>query len=134
VTAWIEVMACSRFRFPGAAFAAASSIGDHGGWPDALAWAIFALLLTLLLLAIATLALDAWYRSGGPRPFVRPLGPAIAPGMFPGGRALGLLGVRYARGEISRTEYLQARADLTGLEDDTGEAPTEVVPPPEPES
>jgi hypothetical protein len=107
-------------------------VGDHGGWPDALAWAIFALLLTLIVLAIASLVLDAWYRSRGPRPFVKTLGPGTPPWTFPGGRALGLLGVRYARGEISRAEYLQARADLSGLPDDAAEAPTEVVPAPKP--
>src|SRR5438477_12968723 len=69
-----------------------------GGWPDGLAWVIFAVLLALLLLAIVSLALDAYYRSqGGAR-----------------GGALGELDLRYARGEIGRDEYLQRRADLGG--------------------
>jgi putative membrane protein len=70
-----------------------------GGWPDGLSWVIFAVLLVLLLLAIVSLALDAYYRSqgGGARSDV-----------------LAQLDLRYARGEIGRDEYLQRRADLGG--------------------
>ena len=70
-----------------------------GGWPDSLSWAIFALLLALLLLATVSLALDAYYRSHsrGAR-----------------GGVLAELDLRYARGEIGRDEYLQRRADLGG--------------------
>jgi putative membrane protein len=70
-----------------------------GGWPDGLSWVIFAVLLVLLLLAIVSLALDAYYRSqgGGAR-----------------SGALAELDLRYARGEIGRDEYLQRRADLGG--------------------
>src|SRR4051812_15245828 len=72
--------------------------GHGGGWPDGLAWVIFAVLLALFLLAVVSLALDAYYRSNG------------------GGRggALGELDLRYARGEVGRDEYLQRRADLSG--------------------
>lgn len=72
--------------------------GDAGGWPDGLSWVIFAVLLTLLLLAIVSLALSAYWRTaGGSR-----------------GGVLGELDLRYARGEIARDEYLQRRADLGG--------------------
>jgi putative membrane protein len=75
--------------------------GHAGGWPDGLSWVIFAVLLALLLLAIASLALD-WYRRSQP----------IAP---PGRNdALAELDLRYARGEIGRDEYLQRRVDLGG--------------------
>jgi hypothetical protein len=89
---------------------------------------IFSLLLVLLLLVIVSLALDAYYRAQRPRHFVRRLGPGMPPGLFPGGRALGVLGMRYARGEISREEYLRAREDLGGPSDETFEAPTAVMP------
>jgi putative oligomerization/nucleic acid binding protein len=103
-------------------------VGEGGG-PSDLAWVIFSLLLVLLLLAIVSLALDAYFRSQRPRPFTRWLPPGMPPGPFPGGRALAVLGVRYARGEISREEYLQARADLSGEPEDIDEAPTQVVLP-----
>ena len=81
-----------------------------GGWPDGLAWVIFAVLLALLLLAIVSLALDAYYRSqGGAR-----------------GGALGELDLRYARGEISREEFMERRAVLTGG------VPPPAPPPPAP--
>src|SRR6266513_2546934 len=79
----------------------------HDGGTHSLAWVIFALLLVLLLIAIVSLALDAYYRSQGPKPFTKWLPPGMPPGMFPGGRALAVLDVRYARGEIGREEYLR---------------------------
>jgi uncharacterized membrane protein len=104
-------------------------VGDAGGWPDALAWAIFAVLLTLLAITIVSVALDAYYRSRrGPKPFARALAAGLPGGAMAGGHAVSILGVRYARGEISRDEYLRVRDDLGGMPD---EAPTEVVPPPE---
>jgi hypothetical protein len=104
----------------------------HDGGPSDLAWVIFALLLVLLLLAIVSLALDAYFRSQGPRPFVKWLGPGGPPGMFPGGRAVGVLNMRYARGEISRKDYLRAREDLgvPSEADVEAEATTEVEAPP----
>jgi uncharacterized membrane protein len=105
-------------------------VGGRGG-PSDLAWVIFALLLVLLLLVLVSLALDAYYRSQGSRPSVKWLGPG-PPGFASGGRALAVLGVRYARGEISRDDYLQARDDLGWASDDVAEAPTEVTPPPKP--
>jgi uncharacterized membrane protein len=104
----------------------------HDGGTHSLAWVIFALLLVLLLLVIVSLALDTYYRSQGPKPVTKWLPPG-PPGMFPGGRALAVLDVRYARGQIGRKEYLQAREDLGGAPEDAVETPTEVIPPAEPE-
>ena len=85
--------------------------GHHGGGHP-LAWVIFALLLVLLLVALVSLALDMYHRSQ----------------RVPSGGALAVLDDRYARGEITREAYLQAREDLGGPE-----APTvEIPPPPEP--
>jgi Short C-terminal domain len=118
------------FPFGGARFV--ERVGDGGG-PSDLAWVIFSLLLVLLLLAIVSLALDAYFRSQRPRPFTKWLPPGIPPGPFRGGRALAVLDVRYARGEISRDEFLQTRADLGGAPYEDEEEPTEVIPPePEP--
>jgi uncharacterized membrane protein len=103
-------------------------VGHGGGWPDSLLWVIFALLLVLLLLVILSMALDLYYRSQRPRPFVKRPAPGMPPGLVPGGRALAVLGVRYARGEITRDEYLQAREDIAGSREDVAEAPTEVIP------
>ena len=46
------------------------------------------------------------------------------PDMPPGDRALAVLGMRYARGEVTRDEYMQARNDLGA----PAEATTEVEP------
>jgi putative membrane protein len=90
----------------------------HDGGTHSLAWVIFALLLVLLLIAIVSLALDAYYRSQpGPGRVQTATG------------ALALLDLRYARGEVERDAYLQSRADLSGAE-----AATLVMPAPsEPE-
>jgi hypothetical protein len=106
-----------------------------GGGPSDLAWVIFGLLLALVLLAIISLALDAYYRSqGGPRPFFKWLPPGGPPGLAPVGPALAVLDMRYARGELTRKDYLQAREDL-GTPLDLDEATTEVqVPSPGPGS
>ena len=72
--------------------------GGGAGWPDGLSWVIFAVLIALLLLAIVSLALSAYWRTNG--------GPSAC--------ALGELNLRYARGEVERDEYLQRRADLGG--------------------
>ena len=96
--------------------------GHAGGWPDGLSWVIFAVLLALLLLAIASLALDHFYRSRGtPAPVCND--------------ALAELDLRYARGEIGRDEYLQRRVDLGGtvIPAPPAEATT-VVGPPQPQT
>jgi uncharacterized membrane protein len=97
-----------------------------GGGSSTLAWVIFALVLVLLLLAIASLVIDAYYRRRASQP-AQVSGPAPGPGTS---EALAALDARYARGEIPRDEYLQARDDLRG----TTEATTQVIPAkPEPE-
>ena len=119
-----NLMPPDGFRGGGDSFRIVEQAG--GGGPSTLAWVIFALVLVLLLLAIASLAIDAYYRS---RPAAAAaLAPALGPGTI---EALAALDARYARGEIPRDEYLQARDDLRGIR----EAPTQVIPPnPEPEA
>ncbi len=97
---------------------------DRGG-PDALVWAIFALLLVLLLLAIASLAFDLYHRHRDPQSAPESVGDGPPPTHGPSSGALTLLDDRYARGEIPRDDYLQARDDLRGVTD----APTQVIPP-----
>jgi putative membrane protein len=96
--------------------------GNAGGWPDGLSWVMFALLLLLFLIAVASLAFALYDRSHR--------GAASAPS-----GALGELELRYARGELERDEYLQRRADLGGAPapPPPQEATTVVVPPPEPQ-
>jgi uncharacterized membrane protein len=121
-----NLMPPDGFRGGGAPFRGALVEHSGGGGPSTLAWVIFALVLVLLLLAIASLAIDAYYRSRASRPAAP--GPAPGPGAI---EALAALDARYARGEIPRDEYLQARDDLRGIP----EAPTQVIPPnPEPEA
>ena len=121
-----NLMPPDGFRGGGAPFRGAVVEHSGGGGPSTLAWVIFALVLVLLLLVIASLAIDAYYRS---RPAAAAaLAPAPGPGTI---EALAALDARYARGEIPRDEYLQARDDLRGIP----EAPTQVIPPnPEPEA
>ena len=74
--------------------------------PGTLAWVIFALVLVLLLLAIASLAIDAYHR----RRTSQPVGARAVAAPTPAtSEALAALDARYARGEIPRDEYLQAR-------------------------
>ncbi len=105
----------------------AEHVGGHGG-VQPLWWVIFALLLALLLLALVSLTLDLYYRSQGRPPLMKWLPPGGPGGP---GRALAVLDVRYARGELSRRDYLRARGDILGP-DLAAEETTEVVPP-EPE-
>jgi uncharacterized membrane protein len=85
----------------------------HGGHP--LAWALFALILVLLLLVIANLVATLMRRrrgpwGGGPGPWRhRGSGP-----VFADGGPEHVLRLRYARGEITRDEFLQASTDLAG--------------------
>ena len=95
----------------------------EGGGPSTLAWVIFALLLVLLVLAIVSLAVDAYYRRRGARPVPQP--PADAPPESGNSsEALAVLDDRYARGEISRDDYLRTRDDLRGVPGAT----TQVIP------
>jgi uncharacterized membrane protein len=97
-----------------------------GGGPSTLAWAIFALVLVLLVLAIVSLAVDAYHRHRGVRAERAVDAPPTSAGPS---RALVVLDDRYARGEISRDDYLRTRDDLRGVT----EATTQVIAPePEP--
>jgi uncharacterized membrane protein len=87
--------------------------GPHHGGPSALAWTIFALEL-LLLLGIAGLLASTF---GG-----RLRRPAIA---APHDDALETVRMRYARGDLSRDDYVQAVRDLGGTPAD--EAPTREI-------
>lgn len=109
------------FRGGGTPFRVVEHSG--GGGTGTLAWVIFALLLVLLLLAIASLVIDAYYRRRASQPVVAQVArPVPAPATS---EALDALDARYARGEIARDEYLQARDDLRG----TTESTTQVIPP-----
>lgn len=79
--------------------------GYHHGGPGPLGWTIFALQL-LLVLGVAWLLASLLVGRLGRRPAVA--APAAS------GGPLETLHMRYARGEIDREAYLQARADLGG--------------------
>ncbi len=81
----------------------------HQGWPGAWGWTIFALQL-LLIAGVAWLILSMLLGRAGHGAAATAGAPAHAPQSAP----LELLHMRYARGEIARDEYLQARADLSG--------------------
>jgi uncharacterized membrane protein len=72
-----------------------------------LEWAIFAIVLALLLFAVAKVALAAF---GGRRP-PRPASAGVAAGATP---SLEVLSSRYAHGEIGRDEFLRAVDDVRG--------------------
>jgi putative membrane protein len=75
----------------------------HHGTP-VLGWLLFAALLVLIALLVYALARG-----------LRPAGVAGAPPPPPAAAdALSVLRLRYARGEISRDEFLQAESDLSG--------------------
>jgi uncharacterized membrane protein len=98
--------------------------GHHGDHP--LAWAIFALLLVVLLLSAATLALELARGRRGPRtwrPAFAERGPAPPPEV--------ILATRYARGELTRDEFLRSLDDVRGRAPRPDDAPTvEQEPPP----
>jgi uncharacterized membrane protein len=74
----------------------------HGGHP--LAWVIFALLLAVLVVLLVNLA----------RKLLASRGAAVAalPATAAGADPLAVLRLRYARGEVSRDEFLPASEDL----------------------
>ena len=90
------------------------AFGQVDTGPSSFDWMIFALLCLILLVSLISLVLDFYYRSN------RPSG------------TLAVLDERYARGEIDRAAYLQARTDLGGSvpAEEASEAPTEVAKPP----
>ena len=86
-----------RGFFPGPAFDA------HHGGGSTLGWVIFALQL-LMLAGLAVLLARAFVR------------PRLAGPRFRKGPPLEVARYRYARGELSRDEYLQVVSDLGGEE------------------
>ena len=88
----------------------------HHAGMSPLEWLLFALLLVAVLMLAAILVSRLAGRSG--RWSRTPATAGVAPGQDP----LEILRVRYARGEISRDDYLQGTADLT--------APLPTAPPP----
>jgi hypothetical protein len=113
-------------QFRGRPFMPARGFEGHGGGGSTLEWVIFALQL-LMLAALAVLLIRAFTRRGprfaGPPPWVRSrhAGPG-AQGQQGPHDPVEHLRMRYARGEISRDEYLQATSDLGG-DAPTGELP-----------
>src|SRR5205823_12346601 len=96
------------FRGGGRVFDGGPRFGGHGG-PGSLAWVIFALEL-LMLAALAVLLVRAFAsrpRPAGPR-FGRRHGAADP---------LDVVRFRYARGELTRAQYLPAAHDLGGEAD-----------------
>ncbi len=87
-------------------------VSHHGG-PGALGWTIFALQLVLVL-GVAWLAASTLAGVLARRRSPASAGADTAATADP----LEMLRMRYARGEIGRDEYLQARADLGGARDD----------------
>ncbi len=80
----------------------------HHGWPGPIGWTMFALQL-LLILGVAWLLASLLLGRLGRRPAATA---SAAPAAQSG--PLEALHMRYARGEIDRDAYLQARADLGG--------------------
>jgi uncharacterized membrane protein len=78
--------------------------GDGAG---PLGWAVFALLLVALVVGVV--AISSWLAGG--RPGARYARPA-PPDRAPADDALTVLRLRYARGEVSREEFLRASEDL----------------------
>ena len=79
----------------------------HGGGGHTLLWVVFAILLVVLLVALISLVLDAYQRSKHPEQ-------SQAVEEAPPGGALAVLDTRYASGELTRRDYLQARKDILG--------------------
>ena len=100
--------------FPGPGF-----VAHHDGGGSTLGWVLFALQL-LMLAGIAVLLARAFMRPA-------PAGPRFKQTFRKGGPgpdALEIARYRYARGELSREEYLQVARDLGGED----EAPTQDLP------
>jgi uncharacterized membrane protein len=80
---------------------------------------LFTLLVVAAIVAGAVLIARNWHR---------PLPPPAA-GATPSSPAVHELDLRYARGEIERTDYLQRCADITGVDTAGGTAPPPATPP-----
>ena len=107
-------------RFGGPLFHRGGLFGPgayHHGGGHPLEWAILGVTIAILVVVTALLVLRLAGRSRpGWRKFAFPGGPPDP---------AGLLRLRYARGELSRDEFLQASSDL-------GEPPTEAAAEPPP--
>ena len=91
----------------------------HHGGPGPLGWTVLALQL-LLVLGVAWLLASLVLGRIGRRPAVAAAAPPARESL-----PLEALHMRYARGEIGRDEYLQARSDLGGEPYPPPEQPTQ---------
>jgi putative membrane protein len=91
---------------------------EHGGEGSTWQRGLFALLIVIAVVGAAVLLVRMWLAARPTHPLGRFGGPP------PHNPALAELDLRYARGEVSREEYLQRRADLLG----------HIAPPPGPGS
>jgi putative membrane protein len=85
-----------------------SSYWEHSGNGHAFWWFLMFLLLAVLVGVVAALVFR-WL--AGRQAAAVPLAPAA---LGPADDALGLVRMRYARGEIDRDQFLQTSADLGG--------------------
>jgi uncharacterized membrane protein len=92
----------------------------HEGGPGAIGWTVFALQL-LLVLGVAWLLVSVFLGSRVGRQ--RPTATATAGGPVVDD-PVGVLRMRYARGELDRDAYLQAASDLGASPGDGGEPGT----------
>jgi len=95
-------------------------LGWHHG-PGVFGWLLFALFLVLVVLAVVAVV-RLWRRPGGPYAWQGPTAGHVDP-------AITELRVRYARGEISRDEYLQRSFDLGAPMGTAPAAPPYAAPP-----
>jgi uncharacterized membrane protein len=94
---------------------------DHG-WE----WLV-ALLLVALIIGIVTAIVVRWLAARQASAL-----PVAAAGIGPVDDALGIVRMRYARGESDREQYLQATADLGGAQPPpAAAAPPAAAPPPD---
>jgi uncharacterized membrane protein len=90
---------------------------EHAGNGHPVVWMLFFLLLAVLVGVIAAFIFRRLAaRQAGALRFVPALG-------GPAADALGIVRLRYARGEIDREQFLQATADLGGSGGDTAAEP-----------
>lgn len=75
-------------------------MADWGGWGWGMGFGWVFMILFWVLIVLGIVAFTKWLRSAGD------------PGGRDGKRPLDILKERYARGEITRDEYLQTRRDL----------------------
>jgi putative membrane protein len=101
-------------------------IFDHGGEGSTWQRGLFALLIVIVVVGAAVLLVRMWLAARPNHTFGRFGGPTPPPH----NPALAELDLRYARGEVTREEYLQRRADLLGHIGPGSAAPPGAPPPP----